>query len=186
MAKQLTDKQIIKVLQKGQNSNGPAYLFLLPWLIGFVVFTIIPFLSTIVLSFYKVERGGLGYEFTPHKLGNYVKALFENKEFVPSLINFVFVELTYVPTIIILSFILAILLNRDIKFRVGFRTIFFLPVIILSGSVMDRFVNVGANELRDFRTNVIFQMLYGYSELAANLMLQLFNNFTMVLWFTGI
>lgn len=184
--RELSDKQIIKILQKGQNQNKQAFLFLLPWLIGFTVLTIIPFLSTIILSFYKVERGGLGYTFTYDGWANFIKALFENDQFVPSLINFVFIELAYVPTIIILSFILAILLNRNIKFRVGFRTIFFLPVIILSGSVMDSFVNVGANELRDFRTNIIFQMLNSYSELAANIMLQLFNNFTMVLWFTGI
>lgn len=185
-ARELTDKQIIKILQKGQNQNKQAYLFLLPWIIGFTILTIVPFISTVVLSFYKVERGGLGYTFTFDGWTNFIKALFENDEFVPSLINFVFIELAYVPTIIILSFILAILLNRNIKFRVGFRTIFFLPVIILSGSVMDSFVNVGANELRDFRTNIIFQMLYNYSELAADVMLQLFNNFTMVLWFTGI
>lgn len=186
MAKQLSDKQILRILQKGQNQNKQAYLFLFPWLIGFVVFTIIPFFATIVMSFYKVETGGLGYDFVPAKFENYIEALVENEQFLPALINFVFIELTYVPTVIILSFILAILLNQKIKFRVGFRTIFFLPVIILSGSVMDKFVNVGANSLRDFSTNIIFQMLYNYSEFAANLMLQLFNNFTMVLWFTGI
>ncbi len=186
MAKQLTDKQILKILQKGQKQNLQAYLFILPWLIGFLVFTIIPFFYTIGLSFFQVDRTGLGYEFTPIKLDNYISTLFESKVYLPALINFVFIELTYVPTIIILSFILAILLNRKIKFRAGFRTIFFLPVIVLSGSVIDKFVNVGASELSDFRSNIIFQMLYNYSEFAANLMLQLFNNFSMVLWFTGI
>lgn len=186
MAKELTDKQILKILQKGQKQNLTAYLFLLPWLIGFITFTILPFFYTIGLSFYDVQRTGLGYEFTMVKFQNYILTLFESKEYLPALINFIFIELTYVPTIIILSFILAILLNRKIKFRAGFRTIFFLPVIVLSGTVIDKFVNVGASELRDFRTNVIFQMLNNYSEFAANLMLQLFNNFSMVLWFTGI
>jgi ABC-type sugar transport system permease subunit len=184
--KELTDKQIIKILQQGQNQNKQAYAFLLPWLIGFVIFTIIPFFYTIGLSFYDVSQDGLGYTFEFVNIGNYMTALFDNEFFVSALINFVFIELTYVPTVLILSFILATLLNRNIKFRVGFRTIFFLPVIVLSGTVMDKFVNVGANELSDFRTNIIFQMLFNYSELAANIMLQLFNNFTMVLWFTGI
>jgi len=100
--------------------------------------------------------------------------------------NVVTLELTYVPTIIIISFILGLLLNRNLKFRSGFRTIFFLPVIVLSGSVMDKLIDTGSTSIDDFSGNIIFQMLDSYSPFVTEIMLTLFSNFTMVLWFTGI
>jgi ABC-type sugar transport system permease subunit len=185
-AHELSDKQIIKILQRGTKQNKAAYLFLIPWLIGFVTLSIIPFFYTIYLSFYDVTQTGLGYQKTFVGMNNYIVALFENTEFVPALLQFILVEVTYVPTIVILSFILGLLLNRNLKFRAGFRTIFFLPVIVLSGSVMDKLVDTGSTELSDFRGNIIFQMLNSYSSFMAEIMLSLFQNFTMILWFTGI
>jgi len=115
-----------------------------------------------------------------------VIALFTNIDFVPAMIEFIILEITYVPAIIIASFILGILLNRDLKFRSGFRTIFFLPVIVLSGSVMDQLISTGSTRLSDFSENIVFQMVMNYNMGAARALLTLFENFTMVLWFTGI
>jgi ABC-type sugar transport system permease subunit len=184
--KQLSDKEILRILQRGTRQNFQAYMFLLPWLIGFVLFTIVPFFYTIYLSFFVVTQTGLGYEREFIGLGNYIVALFENTEFVPALFEFILVEITYVPTIVILSFILGLLLNRELKFRAGFRTIFFLPVIVLSGSAMDQLVATGSTALSDFDNNIIFEMVHSYSPFLADIMLGLFTNFTMVLWFTGI
>lgn len=187
--KELSDKQILKLLQKGTTQNIPAYLFLIPWLFGFALFTVGPFFLTFYLSFNDVTSGGLGWVIeTPEAgvFGNYIVALFQNTEFVPAMIEFILLELTYVPTIIIISFILGLLLNRDLKFRSGFRTIFFLPVIVLSGSILDQLISTGSTELSDFSENLIFQMLENYSPFFAEVMLTLFTNFTTVLWFTGI
>lgn len=185
MAKQISDRKILRELNKGTYQNV-AYLFLLPWIIGFITLTVGPFFFTIYLSFHDVTKTGLGWQRDFVGMGNYIVALFENTEFVPALIEFVLLEITYVPTIIIISFILGILLNRKLKFRSGFRTIFFLPVIVLSGSVMDQITGTGSATLSDFSENLVFQMLNSYSPFMAEIMLSLFQNFTMVLWFTGI
>ena len=182
---ELSDRQILKLLQRGTRQNV-ALLFLIPWLIGFIFLTVGPFFYTFYLSFRDVQLTGLGWETTYVGFENYILALFENTEFVPAMIEFVMLEITYVPTIIIISFILGVLLNRNIKFRSGFRTIFFLPVIVLSGSIMDQLMSTGSTSLDDFSENIIFTMLMNYSELLAEVMLTLFQNFTMVLWFTGI
>jgi ABC-type sugar transport system permease subunit len=184
--KTLSDKQILRKIQSGTHQNKNAYLFLMPWLIGFVILTIGPFFYTIVLSFYDVAQTGLGYDMTFIGFDNYILAFFTNTSFVPAMIEFVTLEITYVPAIIIASFILATLLNREIKFRSGFRTIFFLPVIVLSGSVMDKLIDTESNRLSDFSENIIFQMVMNYNVDAARALLTLFENFTMVLWFTGI
>lgn len=184
--RKMSDKQILKAIQRSNHQNGPAYSFLAPWLIGFAVLTVGPFFFTIYLSFQDVQLTGLGWEYTNIGADNYITAFFGNINFLPALITFVTLEITYVPAIVIFSFILAMLLNRDIKFRGGFRTIFFLPVIVLSGSVMDQLMNNDATTLDDFSENIIFTMLNNYSPFFAEIMLSLFQNFTMVLWFTGI
>jgi len=184
--KDLSDKQILKKIQSGSHQNKNAYLFLMPWLIGFVILTIGPFFYTIVLSFYDVAQTGLGYDMTVIGFDNYILGFFTNTSFVPAMIEFITLEITYVPAIIIASFILGTLLNRELKFRSGFRTIFFLPVIVLSGSVMDKLIDTESNRLSDFSENIIFQMVMNYNVDAARALLTLFENFTMVLWFTGI
>jgi ABC-type sugar transport system permease subunit len=181
-----TDRQILKQIQKSDHQNLVAFLFLAPWLIGFVIFTIYPFFRTIFLSFNDVQLTGLGWETTNVGLENYFSAFFGSVDFVPYLITFITLEVTYVPTIVIFSFILAMLLNRELKFRSGFRTIFFLPVIVLSGTVMDQLMNNGGTTLADFSNNIIFKMLLNYNVFLAKSLLDLFQNFTMVLWFTGI
>ena len=184
--KEYTDKQILKKIQSSTHQNKNAYLFLLPWLIGFVILTIGPFFYTIVLSFYDVAQTGLGYDMEFIGFDNYILAFFTNTSFVPAMLEFMVLEITYVPAIVIASFILGILLNRDIKFRSGFRTIFFLPVIVLSGSVMDKLIDTESTRLSDFSQNIVFQMVMNYNVDAARALLTLFENFTMVLWFTGI
>ena len=181
-----SDRKLMKQLQRGNNQSLVAYLFLLPWLIGLVLFTVGPFLVTFYLSFNIVDEGGLGYVLTNVGFENYVKALLENIAFRENLISFVLVEITYVPAIVIFSFILAILLNRKIKFRSGFRTIFFLPVIVLSSTVMEQLMSAGGTRLSDFRDNIIFKTTMQYSIQFSRSLLSLFDNFTMVLWFTGI
>lgn len=187
-----TDKQILNAIQRSTHQNKQAYAFIAPWLIGFAIFTVGPFFFTIFLSFRDVQLFGTGWEYRAFTqpgespFDNYFTAFFGNIDFVPSLLAFFTLELTYVPAIIIFSFILASLLNRNIKFRGGFRTIFFLPVIVLSGSVMDQLMTNDATTLDDFSDNIVFSMLNNYSPVFAELMLELFQNFTMVLWFTGI
>ena len=181
-----TDKKILQAIQRSGHQNKQAYLFLLPWLIGFITFTLGPFFYTIYLSFYDVQVTGLGWQMTYIGLENYIIAFMRNIYFVPALLQFMLLEITYVPAIIILAFIIAILLNKKIKFRSGFRTIFFLPVIVLSGSVMDQLISTGSTRLSDFSENIVFKMVTNYNRQLANGLLFLFDNFTMVLWFTGI
>ncbi len=180
------DKEYLKAIQRSGHQNFHAYMFLLPWLIGFVVFTIGPFFYTVYLSFLDVQMTGIGWEMDFIGFENYIVALFRNVNYVPYLLEFIMIEITYVPTIVIISFILGILLNRELKFRSGFRTIFFLPVIVLSGSVMDQLISTGSTSISDFSENIIFQMASNFSRSGAVSLLRLFGNFTMVLWFTGI
>lgn len=184
--RRLSDKQLLKQMQRSTHQNLQAYMFLLPWLIGFVIFSFVPFIYTFYLSFQDVTRAAGQYVIEANGLGNYAVAFFGNEFFVPNLISFIMLEITYVPAIMIISFIIGILLNRKIKFRSGFRTIFFLPVIVLSSTVLDQLYSSGGITLSDFSGNIVFETTMQYSERLAEALLALFENFTMVLWFTGI
>lgn len=173
-----------KYFQRQQNRLG--YTFFMPWLIGFLIFTLFPFIYTVYLSFHKVNLNVLGWTTVFNGIDNYVTAFLRNPDFTPALIQFFLTELIYVPTILIISFILAILLNGKFKFRTTFRVIYFLPVIVISGSVMNQLMNSGNVQIGNVERIFVYQIIESYSPQLADVIAFLFSNFALVLWFTGI
>lgn len=169
-----------------RRENLLGYLFLAPWLLGFLVFTIYPLIYTFFLSFNDVKLTALGWQTQIIGIENYVTALLKNILFGPALLEFLLMEAVYVPAIIIIAFILAILLNQKIRFRAGFRMIYFLPVIVLSGSVMYQLMDSGSTEIYSVDDIFIFKVIFSYSPFIARGFYFLFQNFAYVLWFTGI
>jgi len=180
-------KNKIKKLSDFDKRQGfLGYMFLLPWLIGFFIFTVWPFVYTIFLSFHEVRLTIQGWETTFTAFDNYNLAFLRNVEFVPALLAFLTMELTYAPVITVIAFILALLLNQNIKFRAGFRALFFLPVIVMSGPVMYQLMDSGSMTFAGIEDMILFQMVAMYSPALAEVMILLFENYSMVLWFTGI
>lgn len=176
----------IKASKITKSANKNAYLFLLPWLIGFVFFVAYPFFYTIFLSLHSVVRDVTGWTNTFIGFANYETAFFRNTEFSPLILEFAVVELTYVPAIIIISLILSLLLNTNIKFRAGFRMIYFFPVVVLSGPVMVQLMNADSTTSIDVTDIIIFRMIENFSPFIADMIGGIFTNFTLILWFTGI
>lgn len=166
--------------------NILGYLFLLPWLAGFLVFTAYPFINTIYLSFFNVTQNVMGVQTEFVGAGNYDIAFFRNADYLPALIDFVLMEITYTPTIIVIALILALLLNRSIKFRAAFRALFFLPVIVMSGPVMQQLMTSGSTADVDIGNMTLYRIVSSYSRPLAGALEFLFANYSMVLWFTGI
>ncbi len=175
-----------------QKQNRLGYSFMLPWIIGFIIFTAIPFIATIYLSFTEVRQTVVGFEIEWIGLGNYILAFFESPSFRPALLSFLSTIIPYTFVIVILSFILAYLLNRITAFRGVLRTIYFLPVIIMSGPVMTQLLEATANagggeeQTREFVDIFILQMIMSYSSDFANILITVFEELSTILWFTGI
>ena len=180
-----------KLMTYHQRQNRQGYRFMLPWIVGFVIFTAIPFVATIYLSFTEVRQTVLGFKITFIGLDNYIMAFFENVEFVPAMLSFLGMIIPYTFVILILSFILAYLLNK-ITFLKGFlRTIYFLPVIIMSGPVMYQLIDSSSEVSRidtylKFSDIFIVQMVASYSRKFALLLIGIFDQLSIILWFTGI
>lgn len=114
--------------------NG--YLFILPWLIGFIVFYIRSILLTAEFSFSKLTVGAVGgYQLENVGWKNYIYAFREHGTFKQVLTSSVGNILIDLPLIIFFSLFVAILLNRQFKGRTIVRAIFFLPVILNSSAI---------------------------------------------------
>lgn len=179
----------LKTFQQRQNRLG--YLFMSPWIIGFILFTCFPFLATIYLSFTDVKSTILGFEINFIGLDNYVVAFFRNAEFVPALLSFLSMIIPYTFVIVILSFVIAYLLNKITKFKGLFRMIYFLPVIIMSGPVMYQILDSNeaqtmSDATREYTDIFILEIINNYSHPFASLLVDVFEELTVILWFTGI
>ena len=101
-----------------------AYLFALPWIVGLLVFIGGPMLYSFYLSFTQHSIVD-----TPTFVGldNYRRAFFDDDLFYTSLGRTFYFALLIVPTTLVGSLILAILLNQKLKGRNIYRTVFFIP-----------------------------------------------------------
>jgi len=179
-------KQLRPKNNEAKRQNRLGYAFLSVWLIGFLIFTIFPLFYTLFLSFNTVNFTVHGWEIAFNGIENYVVALLRNQEFTPALVAFIGMAALYVPVIVVVSFILALFLNQKIKGRAFFRTIYFLPVIVLSGTVMLQLMDVGGTQLSGVEELFIYKIIANYSREFALVIARLFNNFSIILWFTGI
>lgn len=118
-----------KVKSNLERKEGIAgYSFILPYLILFIVFTGIPFLFSIVLSFtdmtYLTKMDSLKFV----GLKNFID-MFNNKEVMAALGRTGIYSLVYVPLIMVVGFILALLLNKGVHFKSTIRAMVFLPYV---------------------------------------------------------
>lgn len=127
-----TKKRKVASLDKKKARAG--WVFVLPFVIGFVLVYLPIIWNSIFMSFHSlhiVTGGGYTLEFVG--LENYSDALFEDPLFVQTLIQGL-KELAFdVPAILIFSLFMAVLLNQKMAGRAVFRAIFFIPVILSTG-----------------------------------------------------
>ena len=103
------------------------YLFLLPWLIGLIVFVVGPMLGALLLSFTPYS---LGRPLVFNGLDNYLRAFGDDPQFYNAIRRTFTYALTFVPLAIIGALLVAMLLNQGLKATNVFRTIFFMPHLV--------------------------------------------------------
>ena len=120
-------KRPVSNMTRRQNRYG--YGFIMLWLIGLFVFTLIPMLFSLFLSFCKwdIVTGLSTIKFIG--LENFQKIFDDNKFYKALEVTFKFCLIS-IPFYQIASLVVAMLLNMRIKFMRTFRLIFFLPSII--------------------------------------------------------
>ncbi len=139
------------------------YLFILPFIVGFVVFMMVPLFTSLEMSFSQVTVSSTGFAIDPYfgleggqtiaqaieekgfggmlldllGLDNYQYALTVDPTYNQLLVEEITKIATHTIAIIVVSFVIAILLNQEFKGRAFVRAIFFLPVILSSGVLVN-------------------------------------------------
>lgn len=111
-------------------------MFIFPWILGLIMFFFIPLIQSIIFSFSSVviEAGQVDTKWVG--LENYIEILKRDPSYTDILKESIGEFAYSLPIILILSLILAIMLNQKFHGRIFFRAIYFLPVIIATGHVM--------------------------------------------------
>lgn len=176
-------KKGLTIRQKGALAG---YAFILPWILGFFIFTAFPFFYSIFISLSNVRITPSGIETTWAGLLNYINIFTKEVNFPTALTGtLVFVVLS-VPMIIVVSLIIAILLNGKFRGRAVFRAIFFLPVIIISGPVINELLGNYALNFVDPSKYTVYKFFQTLPGVVGTPILSVFNNITMILWFSGV
>lgn len=104
-----------------------AYLLLLPAIVAVILLFAAPLIQVIHMSFtnYQLKTGVMKY----NALSNY-KYLFTDERFCKSLINTLVYTIAKVGIGVILSLIVALLLDTKVPFRKFIRTVHFLPIVV--------------------------------------------------------
>ena len=110
------------------------YLFILPFILGFLVFMVRPLINSLYMSFCEVNPNGLTMEF--RGMANYKYALTADPEFNRLLTEEISRMIINTLATLVLSFVVAVILNGKFKGRTLARAIFFLPVIFSAGVLL--------------------------------------------------
>lgn len=168
-----------------------AIIFISPWLIGLIFINLPIFFKSIKMSlsdkYYFIS--GVGWQITGkwHDFTQF-KRIFTEEPYHLSVILDTFKDIALVvPLVIIIALILALMLNKKIKGIGIFRTIFFIPVILLSGSMLINFQRNGLLTVPAITNGQIARFMSEYfPSLFNDLIITAFGKIVLILWLSGV
>lgn len=132
-------------------------IFLLPWLLGFFLLFLTPMVELVTYSFHEVKIVPLGgVSKTPVGWENYRQALLVDATYVPQLVSTLTETLLFTPLIIVFSLLCAILLNGNFRGRTVARAIFFVPIIMATGLLMQRVTNLSGQMMGEGQNENVY------------------------------
>jgi ABC-type sugar transport system permease subunit len=163
------------------------YFFISLWLVGFAIFTFYPLLYSLYLSFheayYNLEQGVIT---TFIGFDNYIN-IFRSSILLPLFSSYLGSIIIAVPIILVFSVVIAMLVNTPIKGKGAWRSIFFLPVIISTGPVLNELNAQNAITLPNIQESpVIDYVVNNLPDLVADPLLLVINSMLLILWYAGI
>lgn len=163
------------------------YIFTAPYMIGVLVFLLYSVIMSVVYTFYNVYYHASGDKIMDFRGFYYYQRVFEKEtDLLINLGSLSIKLLMAVPLIVVFSLLMAMLLNMKIRGKGIFRTIYFLPVIIVSGPVMTQITSETSSiQAVDLTTiqNVLLSVLPTW---LAEGVTFIFSNILLLLWYSGV
>lgn len=162
-------------------------LFVSPWLVGAAVFFLYPLFYSLRLSFGVIENPATqkvvfaGFE-------NFRVAFMEDARFFPMLLSIAKDTLINTPLIVVFALFIATLLSKDIRGKGLFRSVFFLPVILGTGFVMQLLgVQMNADAVEVARGILLPEKVVRFlNPGVTQVILEFLSRVTLVLWKSGV
>ena len=163
------------------------YLFSAPWALGFCAFTAYPLLFSLYMSTRAVTITANGIVSEPMGLRNFSYAFTLDMGFIMALLDAIKFVGIITPLVIILSFVIGLILAKPIKLKGFFRTVYFFPVVIISGSLMSLLEGSGMFSIINFEQSGVFRTLSAAGlGVFWDVVKFLVSNIFTVLWFSGV
>lgn len=166
------------------------YLFTLPWVIGFGLFGVYPLIRSLRFAFSSSESlNAATRTFTVKGFGfaQLVKLISDNPEHLKTIGSFSLDILEIVPIVLVFALILALLLNQKIKGRGIFRSIFFLPVVLLSGAMLGYFSSYNLLTVPSITNGALAEVIENFFPgFLSSLIIQIFSRIVLILWLSGV
>ena len=121
-------------LQRRKAISG--YLFILPFIVGFLAFMVKPLFQSLYMSFCTVILSPTGFTYKFELFENYKRAFTVDPNFTRLLTEEIQRMFLRSVAIMVFSFFVALILNQNFKGRSFVRAVFFLPVILSSGVII--------------------------------------------------
>lgn len=162
-------------------------VLILPWILGFLIFTLYPIAQTVIYSFSSVKITPSGTQTDPVGMKNYTDVLFTDPDFTMGIPSYLRQMFYMVPMIVVFSLLFALMLNSKIKGQRIFRAIFFLPVILISGPILEKIQLVGATKLPGVESFFVFSFIYdSVPSVLSDPIRYIVSNIVLIFWFSGV
>ena len=188
----------VKRKHKGIETLKSRYglIFLSPWIVGMLFFFLFPIIQSAYFSFADLSIGADGVSTEFIGLENFKNILYIDPDYINNLISGLQSIFVSLPFILVISLILALLLNNSFRGRLFFRSLYFLPVIIASGLVLELFLDAASGDATEvaLSESITFGMI-DFSEVLEGLNLPssieqylsvALSNLFMLVWQSGI
>ncbi|WP_241674956.1 carbohydrate ABC transporter permease [Paenibacillus luteus] len=166
---------------------GMGLLFMLPWIIGFAMFVLIPISWSLFMSFNKVQVAVGGFKYEWIGMRNYRDAFLKDNVFPIELITYIQEMLLMVPIIVIFALLISLMLNQKFPGRFIYRALFFLPVIFATGQVLSELFLQGAGDIPFLEQYNLLPLVEEYvGKQFAETVMAVLGKAILILWYSGV
>ena len=172
------------------------YLFIALWIVGFILFAARPVLQSLRMAFANFagtrvlvgdETGEVKFFVEGFGFSQFKQIFTDNPEHVEAIVSTLVDIAVVVPLVLIFSLLLALLLHRKLKGIKIFRMIFFIPVILLSGNLLNYFNAYDLLTVSTLQSSELRGMLDFYMpEKVVEVIINVFGKIILILWFSGV
>jgi ABC-type sugar transport system permease subunit len=173
-------------LSMASRESIAGYLFFLPWIIGFAVFTLYPAVYSVYISLHEIRiSGDASIRAEWRGVQYYYAALREDTVFTENLYDAFLHIVCATPVIVVVALVIALFLSKRYPLKAFFRGVFFLPVIIMSGPVISELLGMHSVALTA-DSPLLFSFISALPVFLTEPVFFILDKLILILWFSGV